>query len=53
MKTVTICRRDHKDSADSPFESLFEIVLHDLRIPQHEWDDIDEVEIEVFDFKAY
>ena len=49
MKTVTIYRRDFKESAEA---NLFEDMLNALRIPADQWDSINKVEIKVDSFKT-
>ena len=45
MMNLTIYRSDFRDSMDEPHESLFEGILTDLKIPEENWDSIDEVTI--------
>lgn len=49
MKSLTLYRRDFKDSQDYPHDSFFDYVLKQLGIDENDIDDIDEVTIKNID----
>ena len=50
---VTIHRSDYNGAKDSSGMEYFDYILHQLKVPEEDWKEIDTIELDIENFELY